>query len=92
MSGIFMAFTWGLSLVAALIATAVLKAPRWLSLILGLILAQGFMFVAVHNLGWFYGPVVDLGGTPTPILVDIAVALVGAFLGAALAKLIRRGR
>ncbi|HEU4964804.1 MAG TPA: hypothetical protein VFV52_13240 [Bacilli bacterium] len=92
MSGIFMAFTWGLSLVAALLATALLKAPRWLSIILGLILAQGLMFVSVHQLGWMYGPMVDMGGTVTPVVMDIIVALVGAFVGAALARAFRRGR
>jgi glycopeptide antibiotics resistance protein len=57
-----------------------------------LILAQGFMFVSAHQLRLFYGPIVDFGGTSTPVVVDVVAALLGAFLGAVLARLFRRGR
>lgn len=87
-----MLFTWGVAIVSALIATFSRKAPKVLSIILGVILAQGLMFVGGHMLHLSFGPIIDLGGTATPIVTDIILALIGAFLGAFLAKAFRRGR
>ncbi|ARU61921.1 hypothetical protein CBW65_13420 [Tumebacillus avium] len=92
MSGTFMLFTWGVAIISALIATFSLKAPRVLSIILGVILAQGLMFAGGHMLHLDFGPIIDIGGTSTPVVTDIVLALVGAFLGAFLTKAFRRGR
>ena len=91
MSGAFMAFTWGLSLLCAVLVTSILKANKLLGIILGVIFAQGLMFVAVHMFGWTAGPVVNMGGTYTPILMDIVFAVIGALIGALIARAIRRG-
>jgi hypothetical protein len=92
MSGPFMAFTWTLSLVAAVLATLWLKAPRVLGIVFGALLAQGLMFVGGHQLGIAIGPTVNLGGTETYIVVNIVMALIGGFLGAGLARLIRKNK
>jgi hypothetical protein len=92
MSGSFMAFTWGLSLVFAIVATLWLRAGKVLGIILGLILAQGLMFVGAHLLHIWYGPVVNMGGTETPVVTDIVLALIGALLGAWIARAFRRNR
>jgi hypothetical protein len=92
MSGIFMAFTWGLSILVAIIATMLLRAPRVLGIVFGILLAQGLMFIGGHQLGLAFGPVVDLGGTETYVLVNILMALIGGFVGAGLARMIRKSR
>lgn len=89
-SGPFMAFTWLLSIIAALIATFSLRAARVWGIILGVIVAQGFMFAGAHLLGLAIGPQVNIGGTPAYVVTDIILALVGAFLVAALVRAFRR--
>jgi hypothetical protein len=85
-----MLFTWSLALASAVLATRVLKANRLFGIIFGVLLAQGLMFVGGHFLGLNFGPMVDIGGTTTPVLVDVVLALIGGFLGALLAKAVRR--
>ncbi len=92
MSGPFMAFTWGLSLLAGVLATLLMKAPRLLGIVFGVLLAQGLMFVGGHQLGLAFGPSVNLGGTETFILVNILMAAIGGIVGAALARLIKKPR
>ncbi len=88
----FMLFTWGVAIICALIATILLKAPKLFSILFGVILAQGLMFVGGHMLKLYVGPIIEIGGTSTPVLTDIVLALIGAFLGAFAAKALRRGR
>lgn len=92
MSGGFMAFTWSLSIIAAVLAVMLLKAPRVLGIVFGALLAQGLMFVGGHQLGLAFGPMFNIGGTDTFVLVNLLMALVGGFLGAALARLIKKPR
>jgi hypothetical protein len=92
MSPLFQLFTWGLSLIAAVIVTSVMPVKRLWGIIFGLILAQGMMFVGTHLLGLNFGPIVNIGGTMTPILVDFVMAAIGALLGGALARLVSRSR
>ncbi|MGZ4135027.1 MAG: hypothetical protein ACXVC1_06655 [Tumebacillaceae bacterium] len=83
-------FTWVLSIVLAIVATFLLKAPRVLGIILGAILAQGFMFLGVHLLNLQFGPMITVGGSQLPILANIITALIGALIGAAIARAIKR--
>ena len=92
MSGSFMAFLLGLSLLAAAIMTSLLKASRLWGIVLGTIFAMGLMFVGGHLLGWNAGPVVNMGGTNTYIVMDIVYAVIGALIGVSIARAIRRGR
>lgn len=92
MSGPFMAFTWTLSIVCGILAIFLVKAPKVLGFILGLVLAQGFMFVGAHLLKWDFGPAVNIGGTEAYILVDVILALVGGLLGAWISKLFRKNK
>ncbi|MCX7572164.1 hypothetical protein OS242_19760 [Tumebacillus sp. DT12] len=92
MSPLFQLFTWGLSLVAAGIVTTLMRVNRLWGIIFGAILAQGLMFVGTHLLGISFGPVVEIGGTYTPVLVNVVFAVVGALLGGALARIVSRRR
>lgn len=90
MSATLQLFTWVLSIVLAIVATSILKAPRVLGIILGAILAQGVMFLGVHVLNLWFGPTISIGGTQIPILANIITALIGALIGAAIARAIKR--
>jgi hypothetical protein len=85
-----MAFTWGMAILSGIIGTFALGRKRLWGIILGALVAQALMFIGGHMLHISFGPVVDMGGTATPVLVDIVMALIGGFIGAAIAGKVRR--
>lgn len=87
MSGSLMAFTWGVSLIAGILLTLLLRpARKGIGIILGTIFANGILFVGAHVLGLSFGPMIDMGGNQTPVLVDIIFALIGALIGVGIAR------
>jgi len=92
MSGTFMAFLWGLSLLAAVLMTSLLQANKLWGILLGTLFSLALIFVGGHVMGLSFGPVVNIGGTETSILANIVLAVIGALIGAGIARAIRRGR
>lgn len=86
-SGSLMAFTWGVSLAAGILATLLLRPSRkGIAIILGTLFANGLLFVGAHLLKLSFGPLIELDGNVTPVAVDIVFALIGAVIGVLIAK------
>ncbi|KEO81276.1 hypothetical protein EL26_21600 [Tumebacillus flagellatus] len=87
MSWQLQAFLYITAIVAGIVLTLLMRpARKGIGILLGAILADGFMFLGSHILGLNFGPMLRLGTNETPLIVDLIFAVIGAAIGVLIAR------